>query len=285
VIRSWLYVPADRPDRIPKALAAGGDAVVLDLEDAVPVGAKDDARAHAIAALRDLPAQRPQVWVRINAPGTPAGQADISALSGTAVDGVRIPRAEDPEEVTRAAEALGCPVQLVVESAVGLLAARELAAAHPGVVGIGLGEADLAADLRSGPGGLDWARGWIVVVARGTGLPAPVQSVYTDVTDLDGLRRTTAIAREQGFFGRSVVHPRQIAPVHEAVRPSAAETAAAQQVVDAFDAARARGARLRRDDQLRLAQPAGSHHEPRSRSAPLRFPRDLHMTYDERTAV
>ncbi|MEV0720829.1 HpcH/HpaI aldolase/citrate lyase family protein, partial [Asanoa sp. NPDC050611] len=82
--------------------------------------------------------------------------------------------------------------------------------------------------------GLAWARGWVVVAARAAGLPAPVQSVYTDVADLDGLRASTRQARAMGFVGRSVVHPRQIPVVHAVFTPSAAEVAAAEAVLAAL---------------------------------------------------
>lgn len=241
-VRSWLYVPGHHPERVSKALAAGADAVVVDLEDAVPAPRKDEARAAVTSLLADLPADRPQVWVRINPLSSPWGARDLAALAGTGVDGVRLPRTEDPAVVAEVADALGCPLQLLLESARGLMAARELAAAHSWVRGIGLGEADLAADLRlGGPDGLTWARGWVVAVARAAGLPSPVQSVYTNVADLEGLRSTTAQGRMQGFFGRSLVHPRQVAPVHEVYRPTAEETARAQALVNAATTAAASG--------------------------------------------
>ncbi|HET7400093.1 MAG TPA: CoA ester lyase [Intrasporangium sp.] len=241
VLRTWLYVPAYHAERARKALTSGADAVVLDLEDSVPAERKDEARQGALSILRDLPAERPQVWVRVNPLTSPWGEADASALAGSAADGVRVPRAEDPEEVAVLAGTLGCPLQLLVETARGLRAARELAEAHPQVAGIALGEADLAADLRVAERGLDWARGWIVVVARAAGLPSPVQSVYTDVADLEGLRATTADGRDRGFLGRSVIHPRQVSPVHEVYRPAGEALARARELLSAYDRARERG--------------------------------------------
>ena len=241
LVRTWLYVPAHHPDRAHKALVSGADAVVLDLEDSVPAERKDEAREAALALLRELPIERPRVWVRMNPLGSPWGGADLAALAGVDVDGVRLPRAQDQDEVIQVADAVGCPVQLLLETARGLMAARDLAVAHPSVVGISLGEADLAADLRVAPTGLDWARGWVVAVARAAGLPSPVQSVYTHVSDVAGLRTTTADGRSHGFFGRSVVHPKQIQPVHEVYRPTEDELSRAQEVVNAYDRARVRG--------------------------------------------
>ncbi|NBH09604.1 aldolase/citrate lyase family protein, partial [Amycolatopsis sp. SID8362] len=140
--RSWLYVPGDRPDRITKALNGPADAVIIDLEDAVAAAAKNEARRNALSALDG----GATAYVRINAPGTPAGEADIKAVRGAA--GVRVPKCEDPGEVRRVADALGVPVYPVLESALGVENALDIATAHPLVAGISLGEADLAADLR-----------------------------------------------------------------------------------------------------------------------------------------
>jgi citrate lyase subunit beta / citryl-CoA lyase len=227
VLRSWLYVPGDRPDRIAKALAGPADAVIIDLEDAVAAAAKDEARHNALAALDD----GAKAFVRINAPGTPAGEADIKALTGAA--GVRVPKCEDRGELRRVADTLGVPVYPVLESALGVENALAIATAHPLVAGISLGEADLAADLRvTGGDALTWPRSRVVVAARAAGLPSPVQSVWTAVRDLDGLRASTEAGRRAGFFGRSVIHPAQIRVVHEVCAPDPAETAWASDLLD-----------------------------------------------------
>lgn len=259
LVRSWLYVPGHHPDRVAKALVAGADAVVIDLEDSVPAQRKAEARTAMLAALASLapPERRPRVWVRINPPHTANGEEDVAALSASPPDGVRVPRAEQVGAVASVAEALGCPLQLLVETARGLMAAPELASAHPHVAGVGLGEADLAADLRVGASsGLDWARGWVVAVSRAAGLPSPVQSVYTDVADLAGLRSSTITGRAQGFFGRSMVHPRQIAPVHDVYRPTADDTARAKELVAALEGAAKRGDAAVLTDDGRFVDPA-----------------------------
>ncbi|WNV76183.1 CoA ester lyase [Geodermatophilus sp. DSM 44513] len=258
VPRSWLYVPGHRGERVAKALAAGADAVVIDLEDAVPAAQKDAARAHAVAVLDDRPADDPrQVWVRVNPPGTDAGSRDVAALAGRRVDGLRVPRADDPEEVRELAERTGARLQLLLETARGLWRAHELAGAHELVAGIGLGEADLAADLLvDRDEGLTWARGLVVAAARAAGLPSPVQSVWTDVGDPDGLRATSRQGRATGFFGRSIVHPRQIDPVHEVYTPSPEEVAAAEGVLATAAAAAARGETAALDAQGRFVDPA-----------------------------
>ncbi|MDL4774061.1 MULTISPECIES: HpcH/HpaI aldolase/citrate lyase family protein [Thermomonosporaceae] len=238
--RTWLYVPGDRPDRIGKALASAADAVILDLEDAVAPAAKDEARRQVVRTL----AEGAHAYVRINVPSSPEGAADIAALAAapSAPAGVRVPKSEDPGELSRVADALGVPVHPLIESALGVENAAVLATAHPLVAGISLGEADLAADLRTGGGdALAWPRSRVVVAARAAGLPSPAQSVWTAVRDLDGLRADTAAGRRAGFFGRSVIHPAQIPVVHEASAPDPADVAWARELMDQLTTATERG--------------------------------------------
>lgn len=254
--RSWLYVPGHRADRVAKALAAGADAVVVDLEDAVPPDQKVAARETALRLATTGPHDRP-LWVRVNDPAGPWGENDVDALTGLGLAGLRVPRCEDPRVVREVATRAGLPLQLLLESAAGLARAAELATAHPLVAGLGLGEADLSADLRViGDDGLAWARGWVVVAARAAGLPSPVQSVYTDVADLEGLRASTERARATGFVGRSVVHPRQIPVVHEVFTPTAAEVAAARAVLSAAARAEEGGEVAVLDADGRFVDPA-----------------------------
>ncbi|SCE66519.1 citrate lyase subunit beta / citryl-CoA lyase [Micromonospora coriariae] len=254
--RSWLYVPGHRADRVAKALAAGADAVVVDLEDAVPPDQKTTARETALRLASQGLQERP-LWVRVNDPTGPWGEDDIDALAGLELTGLRVPRCEDPAVIREVATRAGLPLQLLLESAAGLARAAELATAHPLVAGLGLGEADLSADLRvTGDDGLAWARGWVVVAARAAGLPSPVQSVYTDVADLDGLRASTERARANGFVGRSVVHPRQIPVVHEVFTPTAAEVASARAVVSAAARAQEAGEVAVLDADGRFVDPA-----------------------------
>ena len=257
--RSWLYVPGHRPERVAKALAAGADAVVVDLEDAVPAAQKDAARELTVTLVAERAggAGGPALWVRVNPPDTDAGRRDVAALAGAPVAGLRVPRAEDPGAVREVAERTGARLQVLLESARGLARAAELAAASELVCGLGLGEADLAADLLvDRDEGLSWARGAVVVAARAAGLPAPVQSVWIDVADLDGLRDSSRAGRATGFWGRSVVHPRQIAVVHEVYTPTAEEGRAAQRVLAAAEEAAARGESAVLDPDGRFVDPA-----------------------------
>ncbi|NKY37692.1 CoA ester lyase [Nocardia speluncae] len=254
--RSWLYVPGHRADRIGKAIDSAADAVVIDLEDAVPVGAKDQALANALEALCAAPPER-QVWLRLNAIGSEWLDRELAALAGGPDPaGVRLPKSDDPESVAATAERLRCPVHATIESAAGLLAAPQIARCHPRVTGIALGEADLAADMRTEPEGLVWARGWIVTAARAAGLSSPVQSVWTAVDDPVGLAETSRAGLAQGFFGRSVIHPNQIDIVNTAYTPTAEEQDRARRIVDRAAASMAAGESAVLDENGRFIDPA-----------------------------
>ena len=230
MIRSWLYVPGDRPDRMAKALAGPADAVVLDLEDAVGAAAKDEARRNVL----DVLASGRTAYVRVNDPATPAGKADLKALAASpgALAGVRVPKSEDPGELRRVAYLLGVPVYPLIESALGVENALALATAT------------------RWSGGSRWARriSWPTCgraarpwPGRGRasssrrappGCPSPAQSVWTAVRDLDGLRADTEAGREARVL-RPLGHPPVADPRRPpGLRPDAEEIAGPREVLD-----------------------------------------------------
>ena len=242
-----LYLPATRPDRFVKALTSGADAVLLDLEDAVPAAEKDTARATVISLLTEHAASDDEiaVQVRINSLSSPWWTRDAVALANLAAQrpdarpaAVRIPKVESAAQVRRVAKLFGgdMPLHCLIESARGLEAAYEIASAHPSVTGVGLGEADLAGDLGVSDGavGLDWARARIIVAARAAGLPSPAMSAYTRLDDAEGLYESCVAGRRAGFLGRSVLHPKQIPAVIRAFTPDPAEVAAAEATLEAL---------------------------------------------------
>jgi citrate lyase subunit beta / citryl-CoA lyase len=238
-IRSYLYVPGDDPRRIEKALATGADAVVIDLEDSVAPNRKEEARSNAATVLESVPA-RP-VFVRINAPGSELAARDIAAVAALQLSGLRLPKVESLESVRLVAETLEAlrseaGIQCLIESALGLELALEIARSHERVAGISLGEADLAADLGvRDEAGLLYARSRIVSASRAAGLPGPVQSVYTRVNDLDGLRRSTEEGKNMGFVGRSAIHPSQVPIINEVFTPTEEEVAEAQELLERLE--------------------------------------------------
>ncbi|MDW5328989.1 CoA ester lyase [Plantactinospora sp. KLBMP9567] len=240
MLLTLLYVPGDRPDRFGKAVDSGADAVIVDLEDAVVAARKAyarDAAAEFVAAPRRVP-----VFVRVNELTGPDLPADLDALAGApGLAGLRLPKVESPEAVRAVGARVSVPLHPLVESAVGVERAYEIAGADPAVASIGLGEADLRSDLGvTAEEGLSWVRGRIVVAARAAGLPPPLLPVYPNVTDLSGLAESCAAGRRMGFLGRTAIHPRQLPVIVEAFRPSAEEVSRARELLDAVAEAQTR---------------------------------------------
>ena len=237
---TWLYVPADRPDRVVKALASGAHAVIVDLEDAVAPDAKVAARDGLGALFATPPAIL--VQIRVNALDTPWGEADLEAAPRLAVGGVTLPKTESAADAETAARVLGgnARVHCLIETPLGVERALEIASS-PHVEGISLGEADLRSRTGAGEAGLDWARARIVNAAAAAGLPRPPQSVYTNVSDLAGLAASCAHGRELGFLGRTAIHPRQLPVIERVYLPTEQELVRARELVAAAGA-RAEGA-------------------------------------------
>jgi citrate lyase subunit beta/citryl-CoA lyase len=195
--------------------------VIVDLEDGVTAAAKEIARAN----LAQLPPAEKPIYVRVNA----GDAADLEALASLSLDGVVVPKVEQPDDVPE----LELPVIALIESAAGLEAAYEIAR-HPRVAGLGLGEADLRS--QTGATDHDWARARLVNAAVAAGLPRPAQSVYPSLKDLEGLERSCRRGRELGHLGRTAIHPAQL-PVIEAVYlPTADEVERARETISRLDA-------------------------------------------------
>ncbi|MCW8163605.1 CoA ester lyase [Verminephrobacter aporrectodeae subsp. tuberculatae] len=239
--RSFLFVPASRPERLAKALASGADIVVVDLEDAVEPPAKDSARQALCTRFGALePAQRGRLMVRINARGTAWHAQDVALLAqltGSGLAGAMLPKAEDGLALASLAGACpGLALLPLMESASGFHALDAVAQA-PQVARLGLGHIDLQADLGMACGDdeaeLAPARWSMVVASRHAGLAAPVDGVTIRLNDPQQLRADTARSRRFGFSAKLCIHPAQIAGVHAALAPTEAEVAWAHRVVDA----------------------------------------------------
>ncbi|MFI0371899.1 HpcH/HpaI aldolase/citrate lyase family protein [Actinomadura sp. 1N219] len=262
-MKTALYVPGDRPDRLEKALRSGADQLIVDLEDAVPVAAKERTRASVAAWLRGLPAERPVVTVRIN-PGEP-GHADVRAIAGPGLDGVLAAKTETAAEmhaldgVLTAAGMPELPVVPLLESAAAVFAAPAIAAA-PRVTSLQLGEADLAADLgvTPSPDGSEllWARSQIVAACAAAGLSPPLAPVSTEFRDLDAFRATTERLKRLGFRGRACIHPAQVPVAAEVFTPSPAELDSARTLVAAYESSLAAGSAVLVGDDGRLVDEA-----------------------------
>lgn len=258
--RSWLYVPGDRPELLAKALRAPADAVVCDLEDAVVPAAKARARTAVAEVLAEPPAK--PVVVRINAVGSPWARDDVAAMAQVRVAALRIPKVASTAEVRQVAAWLAdagveVALQCLLESALGVERAYEIATAHPAVATISLGEADLRADLDArADAALAWPRARVVVASAAAGIDPPIQSVHTAIHDLDGLARSSRAGRDAGFGGRSCIHPEQVPIVNAAYTPDPSEVAAARELVAALTAAADVGAGVRVLDDGRFVDQA-----------------------------
>lgn len=232
--RTYLFVPGDRPERFAKALASEADAVIIDLEDAVLPAAKPAAR-EATAAFLAAGADLGRLIVRINDESTPWFADDLAMVAARQVQTVLLPKAERVETVARLRAA--CPalaVLALVESARGVVAAEALAAT-PGVQRLVFGTIDFALDLdmTDDPGALDPVASRLAVASRAAGIASPVAGVTTAIDDEALLLADLARARAFGFGAKMCIHPKQVAPIHAALRPSQAEQAWAQRVLQA----------------------------------------------------
>jgi citrate lyase subunit beta/citryl-CoA lyase len=248
VRRSLLFSPGDEREMLYGAPDAGPDTVVFDLEDAVAPDAKARARETVRGVLTDDsfdPAC--EVCVRVN-PGA-AGRADVEAVAAAPrLDAVMLPKVERAADVAALADRLAAagrdlPVLALVESARGVLAARAIAAVEA-TDALCFGAEDLAADLGAvrTPEGTEiaHARRHVVLAARAENV-APVDTVYTDYADLDGLREEARAARTLGYGGKMAIHPEQVAVVNEAFSPDSDQVEWAERVLAARDEAAADG--------------------------------------------
>ena len=239
--RSILFVPGDRPDRYEKALAAGADAVCIDLEDAVASGHKTGARASVARFLANRP--RPSaaaVIVRLNDPDTGEGELDAGALRDQPPDAVMIPKVTTAEGVARTSRLVGAAMPLlpIIETARGLENAARIGAASPAVAALIFGGFDLSVELGAEP---DWesllyARSRVVHAAAVSGLEA-IDMPSRDLRRTAGLRAEAENARRLGYSGKVAIHPAQIGAIHEVFTPSAEEVERARRIVEADRAA------------------------------------------------
>ena len=240
VARSFLFVPANRPERYAKALASGAGAVIIDLEDAIASDDKPAARAQLEAGFADVPmADRARLLVRINASGTAWHSADLALVEKLAhlgLAGVVLPKAESAEQLAHVAASVGhaCALLPMIESAAGLEAIN-LIARSPQVARLLFGNLDFQADLSMACGPdeaeLQPVRMALVMASRRAGLAPPVDGVTAATGDLEQVQKDAARSRRSGFGARLCIHPAQVAVVNAALAPTAAELDWAKRVL------------------------------------------------------
>ncbi|MDD5335826.1 MAG: CoA ester lyase [Rhodoferax sp.] len=244
--RSFLFVPANRPERFAKALSCGADAVIIDLEDAVAPSEKLAARQQLATAFAGFTSSdKTRVVLRINAAGTPWFEEDLNLLQslvGQGLCAVMLPKAESAVVLQQLAQRLGpgCALLPLVESLAGLDAVDALANA-PQVLRLAFGNLDFQADLglacAADEAELLPVRLALVMAARRAGLAPAIDGVTANIKDPLQLQFDTARSRRAGFAAKLCIHPTQVASVNAAFAPSAAELEWAQRVLAAFEAA------------------------------------------------
>ncbi len=270
MVRSWLYVPGDRPERFDKAVAKGADAIVLDLEDAVSLDHKAEARSLVADWVRNGDHGRVQVWVRVNQ--GPMGVDDTAAVALPGLTGICVPKVDDPSELAQIDSVLmeseqghglspgHWPLIPLIESAIGITRLSSIVTA-PRVIQLQVGEVDLAADLGLA-GDVDLhlgpVRSRILVESIAAGIAAPIGPVSTEFRDLEAFRNSTKTVIEQGFIGRACIHPDQVAIVNTMCTPDRAEVLEAQDLLDRIQAAVRKGSGIALDAKGRMIDEASA---------------------------
>jgi len=240
--RSFLFAPGSEERKLVRALGSGADAVVADLEDAVAPAEKAAARELATRLVAETETNAVRL-VRVNGVGTEWHDADVAAAGVSAADGIVVPKAT-AAAVAAVSDQVDLPIVAIVETAAGLREAFAIAS-HRAVGALMLGAVDLGLQLGLEPRDdgheILFARSSLVVDSAAAGLRGPIDRVWVDVRDLDGLTGDCVVGRSLGFRGKALVHPDQIAPTHEAFAPSLDELRRAREIVAAYERAEAGG--------------------------------------------
>ena len=252
-----LYLPGNNPNMLTRGYLFGSDGLILDLEDAVAMVEKDTARILVSKYLQQGEFGNCEVTVRINGIDTEYWKDDLAAVvPARRLDGIRAPKVDDAktvkildEELSRLEDKNGLPqgklkLFCLLETAKGIWNAYDIATASPRVAAIIPGGEDLRADLKTERSDdsteLEWARRMLVFAARAAGVD-PLDTVFSRVTDDAGLRKETQFIKQLGFAGKSIIHPNQIAIIHDVFNPTEQEIAKAQKIIAAAKEAAARG--------------------------------------------
>jgi citrate lyase subunit beta / citryl-CoA lyase len=242
--RSLLFVPGSNPRALEKARALPADGLIFDLEDAVAPMAKEEARTAVMAALAAGGYGGRELVLRVNALDTPWGHADLAAAATMPIDAVLLPKVENADRVRLAAallDALGAPperaVWCMLETPLGILDARPIAAASPRLAALVVGSSDLTKDLHATHARdrlpLLTALQLALLAARAYGIAA-LDGVHLDLSDDEGFALACRQGRELGFDGKTLIHPKQIEEANTAFAPSAEEVAWSRRIIAAY---------------------------------------------------
>ena len=254
-LRSFLFAPGNHARRVEKALSLQADAVILDLEDAVATAEKRTTRDAVIAALTRP--RRPLLYVRVNAVDTEFCYGDLAAIVRPGLDGIILPKVESAgglatvdwllAQIEREHGLVSRAIELIpiIETARGLNQIDAILASGTRVKRVAFGAGDFTLDVNMAwsrnEAELTYARAKIATASRAAGIEAPLDTVWMDLADEEGLEASARTALGFGFQGKMCIHPNQIAVVNRVFTPSEAEIAFAERVVAAFARAEAEG--------------------------------------------
>ena len=250
-----MFVPGNNPAMMQDAFIYGPDSIMLDLEDSVTMTEKDAARLLVHNALKTIDYGKTEMVVRVNPLNTPYGKKDVEAVVKAGVHVIRMPKTETADEI-RELEAeiekweteLGClgrtQIMAAIESTLGVINAYEIATASKRMMGIALGAEDYCANLKAQrtPEGMELlqARQTIVVAARAAGIDA-LDTVYSNLNDMETFRKEVELIKTLGFDGKSIINPRQIEIVNEVFAPTEKAIEKAKTIIAAIKEAEKRG--------------------------------------------
>ena len=254
--RTMMFIPGNNPGMIKDAYIYNCDSLMFDLEDSVSVTEKDAARSLVYHALRTVDYGDKEIVVRINNPESPIGKADLEAMIRAHAHVIRLPKTETAHDVEYCDQEITCiekeigmaegttHMMAAIESAEGVLNARDIAKASKRLIGIALGAEDYVTDLKTNrsPEGIEllFARCMILQAARAAGIAA-LDTVYSDVNNEEGFREEVKLIKQLGFDGKSIINPRQIAPVIEIYTPTQKEIDKSLAIMAAIEEAHKKG--------------------------------------------
>lgn len=251
-----MYVPGSNPGMLAEAHIYGADSLMFDLEDSISLLEKDSARLLVYNAVKNIDYGDTEIVVRINGLDSPYGRDDIKAMVHAGVDVIRLPKTETAKDILDVQEIIeetekeigrsigSTKMMAAIESPLGVLNAEEIAKASPRIMGIAIGAEDFVTNMKTkrSPEGIEllYARSQILVAARAAGIYA-LDTVYSDVNNEEGFRREVELIKQLGFDGKSIINPRQIAPVHEIYMPTEKEIEHSRKVIKAIEEAEEKG--------------------------------------------
>ncbi len=254
--RTMMFIPGNNPGMMRDAHIYGSDSLMFDLEDAVSMAEKDAARMLVYNALKTIDYGKTEIVVRINPLDTPYGKSDIEAMVCAGAHVLRMPKTETAQDVRECDAYIaemekkhGIPVgttlmMAAIEGALGVINAYEIATASDRLIGIALGAEDFCANMKCqrtlAGSELQLARQTLVLAARAAGIDA-LDTVYSDINNEEQLIYEAKLVHDLGFDGKSVINPRQIAPIHKVFAPAAKDIEKARRIVAALKEAEARG--------------------------------------------